>query len=136
MEHIKAIGYILRNDAGVTAIASTRSYHLNAPQRAAFPFVVFNTVSVNPYDTKSGASDLDQVRIQVDSYAADNSTAANLNSAVRAALDRYPHGAVNGVTLDGVQYITTADFTEDNTSADGGGLIYHFASDFYVRVKY
>jgi len=136
MQAIKAIGYILKNTAAVTAIAGQRIYHAAAPQNVAFPYVVINTVSVNPYDTKSGAADLDQVRLQIDSFDKDNSVAASLDAAIRNAIDRYPHGTVNGVLLDGVQFITTADFVEPDINNDGAGIILHFTSDYYVRVKY
>lgn len=134
----KAIGYILKNTAGVTSIAGQRVFHLTAPQEALFPYLVFHIAphGVEPYDTKSGAADLDRVRFEIHSFADRNDQAALLDQAVRAALDRYPHGAVNGVTLDGVQFITTNAFPEPNLTDQGASIIFHYVSEYGVRVKY
>lgn len=138
MKAEKAVGYILKNTAGVTALAGQRIYNLIAPQDALFPYVVFGIAphGVEPYDTKTGAADLDRVRFEIHSFAGQVDKAALLDEACRAALDRYPHGAVNGVTLDGIQYITTNAFSEPDLSSDGGNVIFHYVSEFGVRVKY
>ena len=137
----KAVGYILKNTAGISAVIGSRAYLLAAPQNAAFPYVVFQIAphGVDPYDTKTttqGGADLDRVRVEIHSFADKTDTAATLDSTIRTTLDRYPHGAINGVTLDGVQFITTNNFAEPNLNDDGATVIFHYVSEYNFRVKY
>ena len=137
----KAVGYILKNTAAISAVIGSRTYLLTAPQNAAFPYVVFGIAphGVDPYDTKTttqGGADLDRVRVEIHSFADRVDTAATLDSTIRGVLDRYPHGVVNGITLDGVQYITTNNFPEPNLNDDGQSIIFHYVSEYNFRVKY
>ncbi len=137
----KAIYYILKNDAAIAAKVGTRIYNTFAPQDAALPFVVFSISpgGVDPHDSKTtahGAADLDQISFDVRSVADDVKEAAELDEAVRALLDRYPHGIVAGVRLDGVRYVSTINFPEPDFSDGGGGVVFNYVSEFSVRVKY
>lgn len=137
----KAVGYILKNTTAITDVIGQRTYLLEAPQNTAFPFVTFSIApsGVEPFDTKTttqGGADLDRVRVEVHSFAASRDTAAILDSTIRSTLDRYPHGVVNGVTLDGVQYVTTSNFPEPNINDDGATIIFHYVSEYNFRVKY
>ena len=137
----KAVGWILKNEATITALIGQKSYLLQAPQTTLYPFAVFNISphGVDPYDTKTttqGGADLDRVRIEIHSYGATVSEAATLDSVIRSRLDRYPHGDVDGVTLDGVSYVTTNNYPEPSQNTDGSTLIYHYVSEYNFRVKY
>ena len=65
MNEGKAIYSILTSDSDVNAIVGTRVYPQIAAQEAAFPFVVYVLQNVDPSDTKSGVSTLDEVRYDI-----------------------------------------------------------------------
>lgn len=80
---------ILSGNSAVTGIVGTKIYPSQAPQTTQFPFVVFETISTMPNNTKSGVSEMDRYRIQVTTLAKENNQANDIADKIRTALDYY-----------------------------------------------
>jgi len=128
MNEGKAIYSILTSDSDVSAIVGTRVYPQIAAQGAAFPFAVYVLQSVDPSDTKSGVSTLDEVRYDIIVASETYAEASDLTEKIRTALDRYT-GTVAGVVIDSIQFI---DLDVDN---DPATETYVTSSEYIIRVK-
>lgn len=134
MKAAEAIYSILSNDAGVTALTSTRIYPLKMPQLEAYPAVVFKAISVDPSNTKSGASTTDEVRMQVDCYVKEVTGQASyynsllLATAVRSALESFT-GTAGTVLTDGITFLTE---TESYNNQKG---VFQVSTDYSLRIK-
>ena len=128
MNEGKAIYSILTSTSAVSAIVGTRVYPQIAAQEAAFPFVVYVLQNVDPSDTKSGVSTLDEVRYDIIVASENYAQASDLTVKIRTALDRYS-GTVAGVVIDSIQFI---DLDVNN---DPGTETYLTNSEYIIRVK-
>ena len=127
----KAVFSILTNNAGVSAIVSTKVYPVTAPQLIKTPFITYSIISVTPTNTKDRPSPVDEVRVQVDCYETTYAKAETLAGAVRTALDAYAIGSeVSGVKLDGIAYETENDAINEEVD------IFRKSADYIIRVKY
>lgn len=104
-----AISYKLKSDSVIQSKCGTnpvRVYLNKRPQKIKLPAIVVRRYGTTPNDTKDGASELDEVRVQVLLYVADLDTAAyELEQRIRAVLDRASvGGVVNGVNLESCSY--------------------------------
>ena len=124
----KAIYSILTSTSAVSAIVGTRVYPQIAAQEAAFPFVVYVLQNVDPSDTKSGVSTLDEVRYDIVVASENYAQASDLTGKIRTALDRYT-GTVAGVVIDSIQFI---DLDVNN---DPGTETYLTSAEYIIRVK-
>ncbi len=124
---------ILAADSAVTAICSTRIYPLTIPQTEQLPAVRITEIAVNPYDTKSGPSTLDAMRVQVDCYASRMLVASQLEEAVRAAIDRY-RGSVT-VTGDATYFVDGIRFENRNATMEEEKDVYRVSTDYQVRIQ-
>jgi hypothetical protein len=79
--------YTALTSASPLTSAGTRVYALIAKQGAPLPRITFQRVSNAPITDLGGSSNLDQVRIQVDSWADDYLEAKTLASQVRAIME-------------------------------------------------
>ena len=122
---------ILATSATVTGIVGTdtgggwKIYPLTIPQKAALPAVRISEIAVEPFDTKSGASTLDAIRVQIDCYAASMLTVQQLTRAARLALDRYRGDAWDGETVwfvDGVRFENRAWYMEEEKDVFRGSF--------------
>lgn len=77
---------LLKADATVAAIASTRIYPTQAPQGTESPYVVMTEVSTVAQEGQDNMLGLDETLMQFSCYAIDTQTALNLRRAVRNAL--------------------------------------------------
>jgi len=100
----KALYYILTGDADLSALVGSRVFPEIAAQDAATPYVVYQLSSVEPQDTKSGPSTLDEVRFEVFCVSNEYTEAQDVTEAVRTALDR-ARGTFQGVPVQSVQYL-------------------------------
>lgn len=128
MNEGKAIYSILTSDSDVSAIVGNRVYPQIAAQEAAFPFVVYILSDIEPSDTKSGVSTLDEARYEVLAVCETYAEVADLTNKIRTALDRYT-GTVAGVVIDSIQ------FTDIDTSNDDKNEVYLTSSEYIIRVK-
>lgn len=123
---------ILAAESTVTAICSTRIYPLTIPQTAALPAVRLTTIAVEPYDTKTGASTLDALRVQIDCYAKTMLACQQLEEAVRGAIDRY-RGSV-AVTGDATYFVDGVRFETRNETMEEEKDVFRISADYQVRV--
>ena len=130
-----AIFDILSTDATVAPLVTEGSYKKIFPtqikQGTSYPAIVYTAVSNVPNETKTSASQFDQVRMQLDIYARTYSEAATLNTAVRNALDRWNGGQVGtagGVTVKGISYININEALEE---ADN---VHRISADYQVII--
>jgi len=79
----------ITNTSALTSIVSTRHYHSILPQNGSLPALTFKVISINPTDTKDGASDYDQVRVQFSCYSSTGAGAETLYAALRTKFDRF-----------------------------------------------
>jgi len=128
MNEGKAIYSILTSDSDINAIVGTRVYPQIAAQEAAFPFVVYVLQNIDPSDTKSGVSTLDEVRYDIIVASESYAEASDLTNKIRTALDRYS-GTVSGVVIDSIQ------FTDLDVNNDPGTETYLTSSEYIIRVK-
>jgi hypothetical protein len=80
---------ILNGNSAVTGVVGSKIFPSQAPQTTSFPFIVFETISTMPNNTKSGPSEMDQYRIQVTTLSTENNQANDIADKVRSALDYY-----------------------------------------------
>lgn len=124
-----AIHTILKDNATVASLVSTRIYPVEAPQNAEAPYIVFSRISHDPHDTKSGVSKMDFVRVQIESYAGSYDTALSIDNAVRAALDRFS-GTAGSQAVTSIRYLTTMETKIWEVE------LFLIASDYQVMVPY
>lgn len=98
-------------------LVANRVYPLVMPQNPTYPAIVYNRISSAAQNVLEGGSTIDQVRIQVDTYATTYSAAKSLARLVRLAME----GASFKATLQ-----TDQDFYESDLS------IYRVSQDFYL----
>jgi len=102
-----AIYNILTSDTNVTSLVSTRIYPNVAKQSSAFPFIVYQTTSTEPTNTKDGVSPLDIISFEILCFSETYTQAVDLAVKVRNALDRNT-GTHNTIITQGLSF-TGAD---------------------------
>jgi len=139
--NISGIVYtLLASDATVTGIVGSdtgggyKIYPLTIPQEAALPAVRIVTIAVEPYDTKSGASTLDAIRVQIDSYAMTMLKAQQLEEAVRAKIDRYRGSVVVAGTGGATYFVDGVRFENRNETMETEKDIFRISADYQIRV--
>lgn len=110
----EAIYSILSNDATLTAITGTKIFPVQAPQRTAVPFIVYQENNTIPTDQKDGSAPKDQIQFQVDTYSSTYTQAHTIAARIRVLLDAYS-GTVAGVTIRQMWFSDQddGDFVED-----------------------
>lgn len=76
----------LKADAGVTALVDTRIYAGALPERVALPAICGQRLTAEPFNHLRGYGDLDRTSVMVDVFAASYASAAEIQAAVRTAL--------------------------------------------------
>ena len=123
----KIIYSILSQDAGYTALASTRIYPEIAAQNAALPLAVFTVIDTTPADTKDNVSCVDNVRVQIDCYSNTYMSKETLAEAVKAALNR-AEGTTAGIGDYKITLLDSQDGFIENTDR------FRKILDFNVRI--
>lgn len=100
----------------LSGLASGRVYPIVMPEKGTVPAIVYQRISSTPENTLDGGATIDQIRIQVDTYAKTYAEAKNLASQVRTALESSSAKA----TLQ-----TDVDFFEPDVK------LYRVTQDFY-----
>lgn len=119
---------------GTDAGGGYKIYPLTIPQAAALPAVRITEIVVEPSDTKTGASTLDAIRVQIDSYAMSMLTAQQLDEAVRGAIDRY-RGSVTVAGTGGATYFVDGiRFETRNQTMETEKDIFRISTDYQVRI--
>jgi CRISPR/Cas system-associated endoribonuclease Cas2 len=130
-EPIEIVFYLL-NESGYFA---NRIYPTQAPQGVSVtnPFVVLNTISTTPTNTKKEASTLDRVRIQVSIFQNSFSNISTQASRVRQILENIIN---EDVLLDGtiVQCSTFEGQVDGIDSGAGLDGVYYIHQDYYFWI--
>ena len=100
----KAIYNILANNGPVAAIVSTRIFPNKSEPNAAFPFIIYQTESTLPNNTKDGASITDAIELDISIFATTYSEATDLGEKVREALDYVAAGTYNTINLQSISF--------------------------------
>lgn len=92
-------------------------------------YITYRETGVTPSDTKSGASTLDEVEVEIVVFSDSISTASDLAKKVRLDLDRKPYGVYGGVSLGGVQ------FRDEDTDYNPTTNRYEIEQSYIFRVR-
>ena len=104
----------LLNDV-LAGIATGGVWNLRAAQNTPAPYIVWQRIVAVVNNSTTGASNLQNVRVQIDAYAPDALTAATLGESIQIAM---AESAINNVSL------SAQDFFEDDTH------LYRVSQDF------
>lgn len=115
----------ITTDSTVSGLMSTRMYPLDLPQEPTAPCATYHRVSTTPLYTHSGDSQLDEVRIQIDSYAATVLAAKTLAGAIRDRISGHS-GDMEGVDVQSVFMDTEQDFGDPTTD------LYRVSQDYLI----
>lgn len=114
----EALHYLLKNNAGVSALVTARIYPTVAPQNVTLPAIVYQRISGVREHTHDSAGDLARPRFQFAALATTYSAAKALANAIRVCIDNYA-GTVLGVRIDSIQVQNEIDgfnLATDSTS--------------------
>lgn len=125
----KAIYSILSTDTDVNALVSGRIYPQIGKQGADIPFIVYVMEDVEPSDTKSGVSLLDEVSYDIVCVGKTYAEVADLTEKVRTALDRKTAGTYAGVELDSIQFV------DIDSEIDVENELHLTSTEYILRVK-
>lgn len=106
--------------SALSGLASGKVYPLVAPEKVVAPFIVYTRIASTPQNQLNGSATLDQVRIQVDTYANTYSAVKALGVQVRSAIE----GSSAKATLQ-----TEQDFYEPELK------LYRLTQDYYCWQK-
>lgn len=112
--------------SGVTALVAGRVSFGAHPQGQPLPAAVLNTISDISDHTLQGPDGVPEARVQIDCYAMTYGEAKQLSRAVRAVLDGFSAGAIQGVFLAGAR-----DMREGGTNE--ATRPFRVSLDFMVR---
>ncbi len=106
---------ILSNDVSYSALVgsgnSAKIYYDEAMETTQLPFAIIQVDEIQPNDTKSGVSKIDEDFIYVTHFAEKKTTVLSMAQAARTALDRTT-GTKNGIVIVGFQFRTQRSDSE------------------------
>lgn len=123
---------ILSGNTGVTNLVNTKIYPQEAPQTAAFPYVVFQSISNTPNNSKSGVSTMDRYRIQVTVCAKKQSEIDSIGAAIRSALDYVQQQTISSTYVQLISYQGEVDMFSYPSGQDG---IFEKAQDYFLTIS-
>ena len=118
---------LLAADSAVVALAGTRLRYEWLDQNTTLPAVTLMQVSLFPEYALNLANPLNRARIQVDCWARDFESAADLGAAVIAVLHNYS-GTVGVYSIDSISLENNRPLGE----RDGDDIIRRRSIDFFV----
>jgi hypothetical protein len=121
---------------GSNALSSNdRIYPTQAPQGISVttPFVVMNTISTTPTNTKKEASTLDRVRVQVSIFGNSYSSISDAAQTIRGALENVINVDVlgDGTLIQCSTFEGQVDGIDSGAGLDG---VYFIHQDYYFWV--
>lgn len=115
----KGIRAALASNSGVTSLVSTRIYD-EPPQDVVFPYLRFNTITPNAFDTDTAEGALVDISLEAHSRSASGRVeATQIAEAVKAAL----HRRETSVTVSGFTLVELI-FDAISVTRDGDGRGY------------
>jgi hypothetical protein len=121
---------------GSNALSSNdRIYPTQAPQGISVttPFVVMNTISTTPTNTKKEASTLDRVRVQVSIFGNSYSSISDAAQTIRGALENVINVDVlgDGTLIQCSTFEGQVDGIDSGAGLDG---VYYIHQDYYFWI--
>lgn len=143
-----AISHLI-NINGIPTLPLNAVYPIQAPQNAVFPFIVYNTISIIPTNTKGkinidpyvldSMSSMDKVRIQVTTLATTYGQAIQISKAVRSKLDNLHNFDLANAGLDSTATIQSSQFQSEYHDVNTLGMldgVYLVHQDYYFYIAY
>ncbi len=119
----------LRDDSGVGAIAGDRIHRNRLPQSPTLPAVVYQYIpTVGPLYNLSGESGLEFARLQITSWAENESEAMGLDAAIKSSLSGF-NGTL--VTLFAEIKVVSSLHDIDSEDTDDKGM----ARDYFITYR-
>lgn len=118
----------LSTTSNIQSAVDTRIYPEVVPQGSEFPCIVYSKTSIEPNDTKSGASTNDRINIQIDTYGETYQQTETISGRVRTALDRYS-GTLEGITFQQVVFID-----DSNEGRDDDRNVFRIRQQYQIRI--
>lgn len=84
----------------LSGVAGGRVYPLLIPEKSPLPAISYSRIGTTPSRNMSGATTIDQVRIQVDTYADTYAQAKSVGASVRSLLENSSAKAILQSELD------------------------------------
>lgn len=130
MNAINAIYNILSNNTALTAVVSTRINPLRIPQGSSFPAISYQVISVVPNPSKSGPSESDFARIQINSFGVTYQSAVEVADLVRTALQTTFPNTYNSVYVQAIEYDGENHTANDYADFEG---VYQISADYIIN---
>ena len=125
----KALRYLMVNGT-VGSDVTIAPYRADQADDTAGDYIVYTCTQVEPYDTKSGVSTLDEEYYSFVVFSENQDSLLSLAAKVRADLDRAAHQTILGIAIAGVQYQDTSNIDHDDKT-----MRFEVELRFKVRVK-
>lgn len=97
MNIIQPIRTLIAANTTANNLLSGRVYAEVIAQGSAYPCAAVNVTGTDPTNTKTGPSDMDVHRLQIDVYGSTYASAAETSEAIRAAIDYQTTGDIIGI---------------------------------------
>jgi hypothetical protein len=119
----------LASTMAVTAYVGSRIYRGWIPQRAKFPCITYQRISTTPLNASAGPTGTRHIRVQVDVWASQASTARAISNAVAGALEGWTNAS--DPEVGSCNMISDQDMNE--TDSDGDSLPnYRVSQDYSI----
>jgi hypothetical protein len=115
---------------GGSGVGIARVFPGDAPQGQVFPLITVDATDGEPFDTKSGVSVLDNDQVKVMCYATTDTSAYDLATKVRTALDGQT-GTHNGLYVEGLRWLRQSSYDENYTNK----RVRVHEQDYEVRIR-
>lgn len=128
------IKVLIAANGTANGLLAGRVYPGIIPHGTTFPAAAVTIVGGNGNETKSGASDTDALRVQIDVYDSTYSGASEADEAIRSAIDFYA-GAVTLPASGGTVTINSISFLGHQDGFEKNPELYRKISEYRVRVR-
>ncbi len=124
---------LIVDDSTANALLSGRIYTGRVSVDTGYPCAVIQLASTRPNPTKTGASEVDFCRVQVDIYGSTAASADAVSSAIRAAID---YISEQTVTVSGTSvHVGRIDFENEYGDFEDAPGIYRKITEYMVYAK-
>lgn len=128
------IKVLIAANGTANALLAGRVYPGVIPHGTAFPAAAITIVGGSGNETKSGVSDTDALRVQVDVYGSTYSGASEADEAIRGAIDFYA-GNVTLPAGGGIVTINSISFMGHQDNFEKNPELFRKISEYRVRVR-
>ena len=121
-----ALVNLIKADADLKGVISTRFYPVIMPQNTSFPAMTYLRISGVRQQSHGGASGLAFARFQFDAWAKRYDDARDASEKLRLIIEGYS-GTVLGVVINGILMLNERDGYENDTE------LYRVSTDYLVQ---